>query len=102
MPGLELQHPVVQPDPFLLPPTAKLCLRRGHGDGGPVAADAAAPQHAILPLARDGCHDPVGVAAVDAEERGGRPPGRPPADPPFYPPPPPPPSWSPQQYPPVG
>src|SRR6266550_1610531 len=75
MPGPDPQHPVVQPDPFLLPPATELCLRRGHGDGSAPVADAAAPEHAVPPLARNAGHDLFIVAAVDAEERGSRLPG---------------------------
>src|SRR5205823_7381119 len=67
MPRRDAQHSVVQPHPLLLPPAALLRLRRGHGHGGSPAADAAAPRHALLPLARNDRHRPFVVAAVDAE-----------------------------------
>src|SRR5438309_1840943 len=72
MPRRDAQHSVVQPHPLLLPPAALLRLRRGHGHGGSPAADAAAPRHALLRLARNDRHRPFVVAPVDAEERDGR------------------------------
>src|SRR6202022_2548232 len=66
----------VQPDSFLLPPAAIVRLRRRHRGGRPAAVDTEAPDDALLPLARNGCHDPFVVAALDAEERGGGFPGR--------------------------
>src|SRR5256886_16805949 len=81
MPRRDAQHSVVQPHPLLLPPAALLRLRRGHGPGGSPAADAAAPRHALLPLARNDRHRPFGVAAGGAEEGDGRLYCRPPVDP---------------------
>src|SRR5438309_3405603 len=71
MPRLDAQHPVVQPDPFLLPPAAIVRFRRRDRDRGPAAADSSADGRAVPSLARDPHHDPFVVAAVDVEKRGG-------------------------------
>ena len=66
------QHPVVQPDPFLLPPAAVVRLRRRDRDGGLAAADPPLAAHALLRLGSDADNHPAVMATVGAQERSRR------------------------------